>query len=263
MRHAVVCDRRNRAQDCEIFKRVEGVVKDCDSGVLADLPLAPALWDAEGAGDVRVDVDACVKQVVQQLKAAEFLAAAALPLTTATVTAAHRILLHDATEIAADGTGGVRLCPGGDVRTESVSVFYGGRTHQYPALSPSELTGRLDAIVAAFNDRVTRGVHVIEAALRLAQSVVELHPFRNGNGRLCRLLFAAALQWQGLPLAVVLSSGHRKSRQHYVQALVHAQDSLRDKRGRLRWLRAMGVASVCTAVSNFASHLAALDGVHG
>jgi Fic family protein len=133
-------------------------------------------------------------------------------------------------------------------------------THDFPSLHPAELRAWLQKICDAFHTRTAdAAVHPIEAAALLAQEFVQLHPFRNGNGRLCRLLFAAALEWQGLPFRVALSSGRSKSRKHYVEALQDAQDVSRAEPSRYRQLFYLAVFSVHRVLSNFGANLAYLE----
>ncbi|KAG2449555.1 hypothetical protein HYH02_005089 [Chlamydomonas schloesseri] len=65
-------------------------------------------------------------------------------------------------------------------------------------------------------------------AARLFYEMIMLHPFQNGNGRLCRLLVTYALMKAGDPFPVCLSNGHKKSRQHFQQVLRHADAHVGD-----------------------------------
>ena len=59
-----------------------------------------------------------------------------------------------------------------------------------------------------------------EKAVRLFMDLISIHPFEDGNGRLCRLLLSRALMENGLSLfPVLLSSFHRRGRRHVIQAI--------------------------------------------
>jgi Fic family protein len=51
-----------------------------------------------------------------------------------------------------------------------------------------------------------------------------LHPFTDGNGRMCRLLLNIALLAHGIPFcsALGMSSGHRQAKKHYIQCIKHS-----------------------------------------
>ncbi|KAG2482740.1 hypothetical protein HYH03_018335 [Edaphochlamys debaryana] len=77
-------------------------------------------------------------------------------------------------------------------------------------------------ILQTFYDNLKR-VHAQEldsnvAAATLFYDMITLHPFENGNGRLCWLLVAFALQAVGEPFALGMTNGHSKSRQQYLKA---------------------------------------------
>ncbi len=100
----------------------------------------------------------------------------------------------------------------------------------------------------AVNDQV---VHPVDVATQLMFEFVSTHPFENGNGRMCRMLFSYALHRFGYPFPVVLCSGHSNSYRHYIQALVRAQQR-GDGCSQLRWLAWM---SVSTAIANALNYL--------
>ena len=56
--------------------------------------------------------------------------------------------------------------------------------------------------------------------VKLFMDLVSIHPFEDGNGRLCRLIISHVLTESGMSLfPVLLSSFHRRSRRHYIQAV--------------------------------------------
>ena len=57
-------------------------------------------------------------------------------------------------------------------------------------------------------------------AVRLFIDMINIHPFEDGNGRLCRLIISHVLVESGMSLfPVLLSSFHRRGRRHYIQAI--------------------------------------------
>ena len=57
-------------------------------------------------------------------------------------------------------------------------------------------------------------------AVKLFIDMINIHPFEDGNGRLCRLIISHVLTESGMSLfPVLLSSFHRRGRRHYIQAV--------------------------------------------
>lgn len=88
-------------------------------------------------------------------------------------------------------------------------------------------------------------LHPVEVASSLFYDVMTIHPFRDGNGRLSRMLFSYALQRFGCPFPVEVTSGHRKTKQHYYAALEHAQ-----LKRHFSGLNALARASVVVTAEN-------------
>jgi len=85
--------------------------------------------------------------------------------------------------------------------------------------------------------------------VRLFYDVITLHPFENGNGRLCRLLFSFGIMKAGVPFPVPLTTGHTKSRNHYMKAILLA------RRGDIRELNTMALMSVDYVIRNYLENL--------
>ncbi len=80
-------------------------------------------------------------------------------------------------------------------------------------------------ILDEYNSRVSSTDHdPYELAGWLFSEVVSLHPFKDGNGRLSRLLWCYSLMKDGHPFPAVLTSGHRKSQRHLVKCLQRDRD---------------------------------------
>ena len=73
---------------------------------------------------------------------------------------------------------------------------------------------------AVFRFHETRKDDVIMAATNLFGNVINIHPFEDGNGRICHLILAHVLiQMKCCLFLVILSSFHRRGRRHYTRAV--------------------------------------------
>ena len=108
---------------------------------------------------------------------------------------------------------------------------------------------RMPEIVAEYNRKVAVSGHdPYQLASWFLLEVISLHPFEDGNGRLCRLLWCYSLMRDGLPFPTTLSSGHKKPYKHYIQALTKCQGSFNNEYSHLTSLT---VLSVHNGWSNF------------
>ncbi len=106
----------------------------------------------------------------------------------------------------------------------------------HPACSPTgfqytaweEVPQQVDRVCDWFNSGVANRAGAAELAAGLYYNLVVVHPFGNGNGRLCRLLASTAFQRVGLPFAVLPDNGHSKSRQQFQQAWQWADRHVHD-----------------------------------
>ena len=74
--------------------------------------------------------------------------------------------------------------------------------------------------VAIFRFRETKKDDPIMAATSLFGSIMNIHPFEDGNERICHLILAHVLiQIKCCPFPVLLSSFHKRGRRHYIQAV--------------------------------------------
>ena len=89
----------------------------------------------------------------------------------------------------------------------------------------------MDAACAWFNQGVASGAGAAHLAAGLYYNLIKVHPFTNGNGRLCRLLASTAFQRVGFPFVELPKNGHSKSHKHFIQAWQwadsHSQNSLK------------------------------------
>lgn len=199
-----------------------------------------ATWDAEG-GNVGEKANPKKQrcQLIQHMRALKFLMSHCGELTVGIVKKTHQLLMDGAVD-----DDGVRVA-NGSFRT---SPCHAG-THVYPEGDPATLELTLQRIIDAYN-RDTDDTHpavdrIIVAPVRLFYDVITLHPFQNGNGRLCRLLLAWGMMNAGIPFPVPLTTGHTKARTQYMKAI------LRARRGDFRELNTMALMSVEYVLANF------------
>lgn len=88
------------------------------------------------------------------------------------------------------------------------------------------------SIISTYNTEREK-MHPVSAATYLFYEMITVHPFLNGNGRMCRLLLAWSLLKDGFPFPVSLSSGHSKQRNHYIHAITTARKPVFGHRGEL------------------------------
>ena len=192
-----------------------------------------AEWDAEG--QMRESNKKTAAQLVQHLRSLKFLMRmVAKPLTVDVIIKTHEVLMAGALD--ADGT----PIKNGIIRSHPCHAG----THVYPEGKPAVLLDSLHCIVDEYNDAAFAPSLVLPAA-RLFYDVITLHPFQNGNGRLCRLLFAFAMMQSGVPFPVALTTGHSRARSHYMKAILLA------RRGDFRELNTMALMSVESVVATF------------
>jgi fido (protein-threonine AMPylation protein) len=183
-------------------------------GVLTELPASPTRRWSTDYPSLPNSASAARTQLLQHLRALKYLCydcqPGKQPLTPEMVKTTHKLLMSGAT--SSDGT----LVSAGDYRT---TPAHSGAGRVYPNANGIEKS--VTKILAAFNAGLNSG-KPWEVAAQLMYDIVALHPFEDGNGRLCHLLTAYALMASGEPFAVPLHNGHRNCRKHYEKVILHA-----------------------------------------
>ena len=73
---------------------------------------------------------------------------------------------------------------------------------------------------AIFRFHETKKDVPIMTATNLFGNIINIHPFEDGNGRICRLILAHVLiQMKSCLFPEILSSFHRRGRRHYIRAV--------------------------------------------
>ncbi|KJE96378.1 hypothetical protein CAOG_06713 [Capsaspora owczarzaki ATCC 30864] len=171
---------------------------------------AIVLWHSEG----QHSSERSLYQLQQHLLALRHLQGALdQPLSVELVCETHRILMK------------------GALSDETTAPIRAGRFRQhhccagkYSFPEAGTISASLSKIIEQFNERfATRKLAPYRLAAWLFVQVITLHPFENGNGRLCRLLASYVFQKCGVPFPVVITSGHSRAYKHYIDAIVAYQ----------------------------------------
>ena len=204
----------------QIFKLLSSLTKE-------DLNCQNILekWNIDGINDNGLTSKA---QLLQHLKAYYFLIETSLnninmksvshkKLTKDTLIQIHQILVAGAVD-----NDGVSIKSGS---LRNIIVHAG----EYVYLDHTLVESSLDKALQQFNEDIqNKTKNPIEIAVNLFYDVITIHPFEDGNGRLCHLLATYVFHSCGFPLPVLLSSGHSKSRNHYMHSILYARRSNRN-----------------------------------
>ena len=99
-----------------------------------------------------------------------------------------------------------------------------GECRKSPAFSGSHIFAQDGYIERYMEDAIfrfheTKKDYPIMATKNLFGNIINIHPFEDGNGRICHLILAHVLiQMKCCLFPVILSSFHRRGRRHYIRA---------------------------------------------
>ncbi|EFJ45900.1 Fic protein [Volvox carteri f. nagariensis] len=136
------------------------------------------------------------------------------PLTPDIVLAAHKILMDGM--VCEDG----KPVNAGSYRDSLAHAGF----HRF--LHPELVQPSLVRLLANYNARAASETEdPFALAAWLSYEFVTIHPFEDGNGRMCRLLLNMVLLSHGVPFCSALgfSSGHRRAKQQYMNCIHKAQ----------------------------------------
>jgi len=94
-----------------------------------------------------------------------------------------------------------------------------GTEHVYPA--HYKVQDLMDGFVAWLDSEEAQNLHPIELATLAHYRLASIHPFRDGNGRISRLLMNFILLRYGYPVAVITN----ENRKQYIDSLAYAQEN--------------------------------------
>lgn len=161
------------------------------------------------------------------------------PLTCEVIRRAHYILMEDGIETL------FHPMTYGTYRNHSAH----SGDHVY--VSPEKVLDAVSEAVEKFNAAVKAKECPIKIAADLYYELITIHPFSDGNGRLCRLMLCFALFACGTPFPVSLTSGHSRSRDLCMSAIQRARHPSGDR----THLYTLVAASLQLAWSNYLTNL--------
>ena len=141
------------------------------------------------------------KQMINCTKAWNYLQkTSGLPLSTKIIRQANGLMMEDEKDVL---VGEYRRSP----------VFAG-----YHIFAPVGYIERYmeDTI---FKFHKTKKDDPIMTTTNLFGNIINIHPFEDGNGRICHLILAVLIQMKCCLFPVILSSFHRRGRRHYIRAV--------------------------------------------
>lgn len=110
-------------------------------------------------------------------------------------------------------------------RYRRLDVKAAGTEYAYPP--HYQLQELMGSFVEWLNSEVAQGLHPIVYAAQAHYRFVSIHPFRDGNGRVGRLLMNLILLRRGYPIAVITN----ERRKEYIDVLIFAQQHQDDISG--------------------------------
>lgn len=153
----------------------------------------------------------------------------------------HKTLMKD---LALEGGGTLH---GGEYR--QISVHAGA--HVFP--SHQSVPASMKRDIKEYNEKAADPNHdPYHLASWILHRVITIHPFEDGNGRLCRLLWCFSLMRDGLPFPLTISSGASSAHKHYVRCI---ENDRRRSTLACGHLTTLTVVSVESAWNNFVGNL--------
>ena len=109
---------------------------------------------------------------------------------------------------------------------EKISWWGGGGDRKSPVFVDYRIFPPADTIHRLVDDALHRYYHPVSrdpilAARDLFKDLINIHPFEDGNGRLCRMIPSHVLIQDGCydRFTVLLSSFNKRGRRYYIQAV--------------------------------------------
>jgi Fic family protein len=135
------------------------------------------------------------------------------PLTETMILTAHKILMLGL--VREDGV----AVNAGQYRTTMAAAGY----HLFP--SYASVPRATQNLIEWYSGQASSTTDPFYLASQLAYEFVTIHPFEDGNGRMCRLLASMVLLSHDVPFATAFgfSSGHKQAKKHYMQCIKSAR----------------------------------------
>lgn len=203
-------------------------------------------WNAEGGHSC--NIAASERQLYQMTRAAVYLLRdnANAPLSLELIKSTYRTMMEHSYED--DKRGNRTKLQVDDVRKSQV---YAGSYVFAPAAA---VTNSVLLLCREYNhERLS--MHPVCRATYLFYELITIHPFSNGNGRLCRYFLTWSLMRDGFPFPVSFSSGHTKRRQHNLHAINRARLEPYRSRGELNAILVVSLERVLSNYADIQRHL--------
>ena len=175
--------------------------------VSLDSPASITAWNFDGKrGNEKCSLSGAARQcqLIQHLKAYKYMMSLK-KLTLEGILKSHDILMLGA--VSDDGSPILN----GKFRTFGVN----NGVDNYMSYELAE--ENMEKVVEWYNN--FDGADSVEVAYKLFWKFLKIHPFEDGNGRIARLLVANHMCSLGTPFPVCVTSGKRRSRKHYYDAI--------------------------------------------
>jgi len=232
---------KNVSSEVDTYKILNNIFKDDQLVNELSVP-----WNIDGFTN---DNRQSRQQIVQHAKALKYLLEDLntsgerlyqRDLTIDNIKEAHRILINNAVD--ADN----KPILAGEFRNFPVHA------DNYTYEPHEEVPASVISTVDKFNKarRNVDQIHPIKLVADLFYEMITIHPFGDGNGRLCRLLAAYAFSSIGVPFPVSITSGHSRSRRHYMDSILKARRIGNDR----SYLYTLMCTSLFLGWSNFMNH---------
>jgi len=192
--------------EAETGKILEALYESSDSIELR------GTWLAEGSEDTL----SSRRQLAQHIKAMNVLkdhAKSKLPLTSDILCHTHATLMDGA--IGEDN----KIVSAGVYRKHA--AYSAGTAYVYS--NWEQIPELVESCLTRFNGDRKGNLsewQVCQIVARLLFTILDMHPFENGNGRLARLLVSYAFMVFGSPFAIPLVDGHLKNKKHFLKCLL-------------------------------------------
>lgn len=201
----------------------------------------PHSWDVDGESEPA----GARTQLLNHFKAHQYLChpdRLSRDLSISDLTEAHRIMMEDSTGMVGKG---------GEFRSHNCYAHL----HVFPEGNNQNLEDSCTEVIQKYNSAVRNGDCFIESAAYLFYDMVSIHPFSDGNGRICRLLVTYAAMRGGFPFFIPMSSHHRKARNHYMNAIFEG-----DRHGKLGQMRSLILTSAHSVMRNYVNNKRLMGG---
>ncbi|CUI14218.1 cell division protein, Fic-like, putative [Bodo saltans] len=209
-------------------------------------------WNSEGGREP--NSPSSKRQLFQAAAAALYLLRdnASSPLTVGLLRETHRIMMEGSFVDDEDN-----MLAAGVLRSQPEEEVCAGL---WQFIAPDEVLNAVTNLVKRYEQLREENHCPVALATHLFYYLITIHPFMNGNGRLCRMMLAWSLMRDGFPFPVSLSSGRAAARDHYMQAINCARGMPRDDVSPFSELNVMTLVSMERVISNFLGNIAIAAG---